>query len=377
MAAFAEQSRLARRYSHFFATIPVGRRVLLVEQNTGLAIFDWLQAPANLEAFEAALAPMKSLRLPGSKQAFLDFLRDWPAYREQLDEIRRRCRLMQEAIAADAGPGGVRARLQQAAADGTADAYLADHLRRLGYVVEANDIPAIVDGIAYQADYDWAIGYLNHPAIRRGWNRQFNETFGPTKALADCTDHPDRVDWIADTLAREGAADGFDRERFLVTARNVSRHQAMLEADRHLRARYGEAGGSNTQTYWLVFVSFLVCVVGIANAMLMSVLERFKEIATMKCLGARNETIAFLFINESLFMGIIGGSIGIVAGSLIALIRQSISYGALVYERFPVADVLIGAAICFGCSILLTAFASVYPARVAARMPPMEAMRID
>ena len=48
------------------------------------------------------------------------------------------------------------------------------------------------------------------------------------------------------------------------------------------------AGGSSDKTIWLIMLSLLITSVGILNAMLMSVTERFKEIGTMKCIGATN-----------------------------------------------------------------------------------------
>ena len=50
--------------------------------------------------------------------------------------------------------------------------------------------------------------------------------------------------------------------------------------------------------YWLIVLSLLVCVVGITNAMLMSVTERFREIGTMKCLGALDSFIVKLFLSN-------------------------------------------------------------------------------
>ncbi|HIM09210.1 TPA: FtsX-like permease family protein, partial [Candidatus Poribacteria bacterium] len=68
--------------------------------------------------------------------------------------------------------------------------------------------------------------------------------------------------------------------------------------------------GISTKQLWLVTMSLIVCVVGIANAMLMSVTERFREIGTMKCLGALDGFIVRLFLLESAFQGFVGALIG-------------------------------------------------------------------
>ncbi len=65
---------------------------------------------------------------------------------------------------------------------------------------------------------------------------------------------------------------------------------------------------------WLVIMALMVCTVGITNSMLMSVSERFREIGTMKCLGALNSLIVRLFLIEALFMGIVSSFGGWLLG---------------------------------------------------------------
>ena len=67
---------------------------------------------------------------------------------------------------------------------------------------------------------------------------------------------------------------------------------------------------------WLVSIGLLVAVIGITNAMLMSVTERFREIGTMKCLGALDRFIVEILLFESAFLGLIGSCIGCVVGTL-------------------------------------------------------------
>ena len=72
------------------------------------------------------------------------------------------------------------------------------------------------------------------------------------------------------------------------------------------------------RSIWLVVMSLLVCSVGITNSMLMSVTERFKEIGTMKCLGALDSFVVTLFLLESGMMGICASVLGWAVGFGIA-----------------------------------------------------------
>ncbi|MGI6596159.1 MAG: ABC transporter permease [Elusimicrobia bacterium] len=131
----------------------------------------------------------------------------------------------------------------------------------------------------------------------------------------------------------------------------------------------------NARQGWLVSLSLLVCIVGIINAMLMSVTERSKEIGTMKCLGALDKFIVELFLLESLAHGLIGSIAGAIIGVLTMTVVYLIQYGGLIFQIFPtvviVKDVLF--------SILLGTFLAVvgalYPAYISAKMEPAEAIR--
>jgi predicted lysophospholipase L1 biosynthesis ABC-type transport system permease subunit len=127
------------------------------------------------------------------------------------------------------------------------------------------------------------------------------------------------------------------------------------------------------RTLWLLVLSMLVCLVGISNAMLMSVMERFREIGTMKCLGALDSFILKLFFLESLFLGAAGSVGGVLAGMLLALPRVARSSGGEV----PWGAMLGIGASSAGIGLLITAAAAVYPAWRAARMDPIEAMRVE
>ena len=148
--------------------------------------------------------------------------------------------------------------------------------------------------------------------------------------------------------------------------------EAAASAD--ARARLEEERSKQT---WLISLSLLVCVVGIANAMLMSVTERFREIGTMKCLGALDSFIIKLFLLESTFQGAAGTAVGIVLGLLLTLTLALLDYGMFVIDYFPTAGIARSALAAIVSGTLLSLVGAMLPAYKAAKMEPVEAMRSD
>ena len=117
-------------------------------------------------------------------------------------------------------------------------------------------------------------------------------------------------------------------------------------------------------------ISLLVGGIGVMNIMLVSITERTREIGTRKALGAKNSSIRFQFIIESMILCLIGGILGILAGFLLGAIAVSIlGYSAAV----PVAAIMVAV----GFSMVIGIFFGYYPANKAARMDPIEALRYE
>ena len=117
-------------------------------------------------------------------------------------------------------------------------------------------------------------------------------------------------------------------------------------------------------------ISLLVGGIGVMNIMLVSITERTREIGTRKALGAKNSSIRFQFIIESMILCLIGGILGILVGFLLGAIAASIlGYSAAV----PVAAIIIAV----GFSMIIGIFFGYYPANKAARMDPIEALRYE
>lgn len=121
-------------------------------------------------------------------------------------------------------------------------------------------------------------------------------------------------------------------------------------------------------------ISLLVGGIGVMNIMLVSVTERTREIGIRKSLGAKTSSITLQFLAESAILTILGGVIGIVLGVLGAYGICSILSTSLKQEIIPVIKLstIIGATL-FSCAVGL--FFGIYPARKAALMSPIEALR--
>ena len=120
-----------------------------------------------------------------------------------------------------------------------------------------------------------------------------------------------------------------------------------------------------------------ICVVGIANAMLMSVTERFREIGTMKCLGALDSFIVRLFLLESTFQGLAGTSLGILIGLAMTMLLAMMDYGYFVFDYFPSASIVQSAGYALVVGTVLSLVGAMLPAYRAAKMEPVEAMRVE
>jgi len=144
-------------------------------------------------------------------------------------------------------------------------------------------------------------------------------------------------------------------------------------------------------TYRLIFsamtviavVALLVAALGILNTMLMGVLERVREIGIMKAVGARDGHIQLIFLVEGALVGLVGGLLGLLlawAGSFPAdtWVRSTVESGLSIRLQASVFAFpwwLLVAAPLFAC--LITTLAAFYPARRAARVDPVKALRHD
>jgi putative ABC transport system permease protein len=145
-------------------------------------------------------------------------------------------------------------------------------------------------------------------------------------------------------------------------------------------------------TGMIIFILLFIASMGIINTMLMAVLERTREIGMMAALGMKKGEIMKLFIFEGGFIGVFGSLLGCLLGGLgswylevegwsMSFLTKTANLERMMQSVYPVKDIYF-ADLTFGTLLmtfifgtLIAVFASIYPARKAAKMNPIQALR--
>ncbi len=117
-------------------------------------------------------------------------------------------------------------------------------------------------------------------------------------------------------------------------------------------------------------VSLLVGGIGIMNIMLVSVTERTREIGLRMAIGARGRDVLLQFLVEAVVLSLLGGSIGILLG-------VGLSQGVTLWQGWPTAVSSNAVFIAFGFAAAIGVFFGFYPARKAAALDPIDALRFE
>jgi putative ABC transport system permease protein len=117
-------------------------------------------------------------------------------------------------------------------------------------------------------------------------------------------------------------------------------------------------------------ISLVVGGIGIANIMLVSVVERTREIGIRKALGATSQAILLQFLLEAIVVSVLGGSVGIAVGISLTFVVTQIF-------KFPFIVAGWSVLVAFGLSAIVGLIAGVVPARNAAQLDPIVALRSE
>lgn len=178
-------------------------------------------------------------------------------------------------------------------------------------------------------------------------------------------------DEVPSTLFVRTDPDSVDAVLSLLASTVNPENPDQVEASRPTDAIEARAAAATAFTELLLglgAVALLVGAVGIANIMVISVLERRSEIGLRRALGATKRHIAVQFLTESLLLAAIGGAAGVATGGFITIAYSRIrGWGVILPAQYLAAGV--------ATALMIGAIAGLYPALRAARMSPTEALR--
>ncbi len=130
-------------------------------------------------------------------------------------------------------------------------------------------------------------------------------------------------------------------------------------------------------TYALELIAVVIALLGIVNTLLTSVLERQREMATLRAIGASARQIRRLVLWEGLYLGALGACLGVLGGMALSFLLIHVinkqSFGWTIHFQFPAWLVLEGVALAIGAALA----ASYLPALWAARQPVVEGLRYE
>jgi putative ABC transport system permease protein len=117
-------------------------------------------------------------------------------------------------------------------------------------------------------------------------------------------------------------------------------------------------------------ISLLVGSIGVMNIMLVTVTERTREIGIRKAVGAKRQAILIQFLNESIFLSLIGGFFGVLLGFLLAFLISSAFDIPFAVPMWSVVSALL-------VTSIVGLFAGIYPAAKASKLDPIESLRYE
>ena len=367
-------SRQRRVYQDFFdRDLTYGQRQILVKGRQGLAAFEFLQDAEHRQGLSVGLRQLKSVRMPSPPEELDAFLKTFGANLEGI----RALRAPYEKVVRTVASRYTLPELKSAIVAG--DLTLLAYLRSLGFVVGDGEYADIGAQLSETERIQAMAQAFQNFTFKSRFITKFSilaKEYGDAQVMSKLR-RRSSAEWFGKQVADLGLHVSLTTDEVRQLARAALARGALREIERVLSTKGDWRRGIDTKTVWLMVVSFVVCTVGIANAMLINVAERFREIATMKCLGALDGFVMVLFVMEAGLFGLAGGVLGVLLGMLLSLFKQFLGYGNYAFTYLPWGQVGLATFAALGAGMVIATMAALYPSWVASRMAPMEAMRIE
>ena len=359
----------------YFAALSSENKAVLMGDLEPIALFRRLQETAHYELFMRRMEELGVSAPLGGAGRFRTLIKNrWPTLTDVVDRIREGHNAAIDRVDRALAGESIRQVLVSPPED-----FLAV-LESAGFTTESFDLDALSNFATRVEEREVLQSALAVPSVRSALSRRLDVS--PTELslhdiFAWLEGDEDSAAWFSETLAEAGKT--LPGERLTDLAAFYLRSQQLQDiagtepptAEAGLFSLGGRLG-------WLILLAFFVCIVGVANAMLMSVTERFTEIATMKCLGALDGFVMMMFVFEAAIQGLVGGVIGILLGALLAFLRGFVEFGSLLsLGTAGGGQVVLAALLSLLTGVFLAVIAAVGPSLVAARLAPMEAMRVE
>ncbi len=379
LAALSRESVRNAQFDGFFEDLDAGSRAALVGKIKGEAIDERLGDPQAWDEFAGQLKHLFVLHPPMPMDQMHEVVARHPGLVRELDEVADGWNASIASLlkaSGEKGLGGSRQEcldMLQGANEAQIDAFT-QLLHEHGFTEDRDTVARIHAQLALAGLEQAVRERLMTDDMSTAWRKTFLES--------------PPIEQKMQNLGRDGVAALLGNDQWTqamlagISSQIASDHRRLAIA-KEVSGRIGkqqEGSGrallSERQAF-LMAISFVVCMVGITNAMLMAITERFREIATMKCLGATDGFILQQFLIEAAMQGLAGGVAGMLIGGVLSLLKCLMLYGGYLITYFPVGGIFAAGGLCILAGIVLSTLASIYPSWMASRMAPMEAMRIE
>jgi hypothetical protein len=366
----------------FFENLDAGSRAILVKKTRPEDVLVYLAQGEHMADLSGEVRQMRSVRLPYSVDELGAIIARHPSYVVELSALasawRQAVRVLKDDLQARIGTGELLDLRKMLANDQTPKVEeLAQVLRAHGFTDSPVAIALIRRQIASREAREQIQERLLTKEARDAWHEAYLED-----PLIDA-----KMLRLGDDPVVRILGGRYSRAELSAISSDIARENELLAIEKAVDERLPEPANRRAPTAraplisgrqaFLMSISFVVCMVGITNAMLMAITERFREIATMKCLGATDGFILQQSLMEAAVQGMAGGIAGMLIGAILTTIKCGVVFGSYLVGSFPWLDVLACGGISVATGVLLSTLASIYPSWSASRMAPMDAMRVE